>query len=124
MTWPQGKNKPRQEKNPPREASAPPAGGFRPSAKFPLAKRGLRVYIAESRLYRSLTMKDKIHPKVYKAKITCACGNQVELLSTKGENVHVEICSACHPFFTGKQRFLDTAGRIVRFRKKYANLNK
>ena len=63
-------------------------------------------------------------PKVYKAKITCACGNQVELLSTKGETVHVEICSACHPFFTGKQRFLDTAGRIDRFRKKYANLNK
>ena len=50
-------------------------------------------------------MKEKIHPKVYKAKITCACGNQVELLSTKGETVHVEICSACHPFFTGKQRF-------------------
>ena len=79
-----------------------------------LAKRHFRVYIAESRLYRSL----------YKAKITCACGNQVELLSTKGETVHVEICSACHPFFTGKQRFLDTAGRIDRFRKKYANLNK
>ena len=69
-------------------------------------------------------MKEKIHPKVYKAKITCACGNQVELLSTKGETVHVEICSACHPFFTGKQRFLDTAGRIDRFRKKYANLTK
>ena len=65
-------------------------------------------------------MKEKIHPKVYKAKITCACGNQVELLSTKGETVHVEICSACHPFFTGKQRFLDTAGRIDRFRKKNA----
>ena len=62
--------------------------------------------------------------EVYKAKITCACGFQVEALSTKCENVHVEICSACHPFFTGKQRFLDTAGRIDRFRKKYANLNK
>ena len=89
-----------------------------------LAKRHFRVYIAESRLYRSLTMKEKIHPKVYKAKITCACGNQVELLSTKGETVHVEICSACHPFFTGKQRFLDTAGRIDRFRKKYAKFAK
>ncbi len=91
---------------------------------LPLAKPADRVYMTESRLYRSPTMKDKIHPKVYKAKITCACGNQVEALSTKGENVHVEICSACHPFFTGKQRFLDTAGRIDRFRKKYANLNK
>jgi len=65
-------------------------------------------------------MKDKIHPKVYKAKIVCACGNEVEALSTKGEVVHVEICSNCHPFFTGKQRFVDTAGRIDRFRKKYA----
>lgn len=69
-------------------------------------------------------MKDKIHPKVYKSKITCACGFQVEALSTKGEALSVEICSACHPFFTGKQRFLDTAGRIDRFRKKYANLSK
>lgn len=99
------------------------AGGKSLLGEESLAKRHFRVYIAESRLYRSLTMKEKIHPKVYKAKITCACGNQVELLSTKGETVHVEICSACHPFFTGKQRFLDTAGRIDRFRKKYANLS-
>ena len=68
-------------------------------------------------------MKEKIHPKVYKAKITCACGNVIETGSTK-KDIKVEICSACHPFFTGKQRFLDTAGRIDRFRKKYANLNK
>ena len=69
-------------------------------------------------------MKEKIHPKVYKANISCACGNQVEALSTKSEKVHVEICSACHPFFTGKQRFVDTAGRIDRFRKKYAKFDK
>ena len=48
----------------------------------------------------------------------------MEALSTKGENVHVEICSNCHPFFTGKQRFVDTAGRIDRFRKKYAKFEK
>ena len=69
-------------------------------------------------------MKKDIHPTVYKATITCACGNQEEVLSTKGEQVHVEVCSACHPFFTGKQRFLDTAGRIDRFRKKYAKFEK
>jgi large subunit ribosomal protein L31 len=69
-------------------------------------------------------MKEKIHPKVYKAKLACACGNQVEALSTRGEKVQVEICSACHPFFTGKQRFVDTAGRIDRFRKKYAKFDK
>lgn len=65
-------------------------------------------------------MKEKIHPKTFKAKIVCNCGYQSEVLSTKGETVQVEICSHCHPFFTGKQRFVDTAGRIDRFRKKYA----
>ena len=65
-------------------------------------------------------MKEGIHPKVYKAKITCACGNVIEALSTRGEEVHTEICSQCHPYYTGKQRFVDTAGRIDRFRKKYA----
>lgn len=64
-------------------------------------------------------MKEKIHPKVYKAKISCACGFEADILTTKGDKVHVEVCSNCHPFFTGKQRFLDTAGRIDRFRRKY-----
>jgi len=68
-------------------------------------------------------MKADIHPKVYKAKMSCACGFEAEVLSTKGEAVHVEICSQCHPFFTGKQRFVDTAGRIDRFRKKYAKFS-
>ena len=66
-------------------------------------------------------MKEKIHPKTYNAKITCACGYESVALSTKGETVPMEICSHCHPFYTGKQRFLDTAGRIDRFRKKYAS---
>lgn len=69
-------------------------------------------------------MKEKIHPKVYKAKITCACGFEVEALTTKGDQVHMEVCSNCHPFFTGKQRFLDTAGRIDRFRRKYGQATK
>jgi len=69
-------------------------------------------------------MKKDIHPKSYRAKITCACGYASEALSTKGEKVHMEICSHCHPFYTGKQRFVDTAGRIDRFRKKYAGLQK
>ncbi|MDL2271469.1 50S ribosomal protein L31 [Desulfovibrio sp. OttesenSCG-928-I05] len=69
-------------------------------------------------------MKDNIHPTTYQAKISCACGNEIEAGSTKGESVHVEICSNCHPFYTGKQRFVDTAGRIDRFRRKYANLEK
>lgn len=66
-------------------------------------------------------MKDNIHPKTHLAKISCACGYEIEASSTKGDNVHVEICSHCHPFYTGKQRFVDTAGRIDRFRKKYGD---
>ncbi|MDR2160784.1 MAG: 50S ribosomal protein L31 [Desulfovibrio sp.] len=69
-------------------------------------------------------MKDSIHPRAFQARITCACGYESEALSTRGEKVHVEICSHCHPFYTGKQRFVDTAGRIDRFRKKYANVRK
>jgi large subunit ribosomal protein L31 len=63
-------------------------------------------------------MKDKIHPKYEQTTITCACGNVIETRSTV-KNLKVEICSACHPFFTGKQKLVDTAGRIERFRKKY-----
>lgn len=65
-------------------------------------------------------MKKDIHPKLFKAKIRCHCGYEIEAMTTKGKTVDVEICSNCHPFFTGKQRFVDTAGRIDRFRKKYA----
>jgi len=69
-------------------------------------------------------MKSDIHPKTYKAKIRCHCGYESELLTTKGEELEVEICANCHPFYTGKQRFVDTAGRIDRFRKKYAQFDK
>ncbi|MDR0496708.1 MAG: 50S ribosomal protein L31 [Treponema sp.] len=63
-------------------------------------------------------MKEKIHPKYEMTKISCACGNVIETRSTV-RDIKVEICSACHPFFTGKQKLVDTAGRIERFRKKY-----
>ena len=68
-------------------------------------------------------MKTDIHPKVFQAKIRCACGYEIEAASTRGDVVEVEICSNCHPFYTGKQRFVDTAGRIDRFRKKYAKFD-
>ena len=63
-------------------------------------------------------MKKDIHPKYGKATISCACGNSFETGSTK-KNMKVEICSVCHPFFTGKQKIIDTAGRVERFNKKY-----
>lgn len=64
-------------------------------------------------------MKKDIHPKYIPAKITCACGNVIETASTRGD-YSVEICSACHPFFTGKQKIVDTEGRVDRFNRKYA----
>ncbi|PIE36057.1 50S ribosomal protein L31 [candidate division KSB3 bacterium] len=63
-------------------------------------------------------MQKKIHPKYVETTITCACGNVMETRSTK-ENIKVELCSQCHPFFTGKQKLVDTAGRVERFQKKY-----
>jgi large subunit ribosomal protein L31 len=68
-------------------------------------------------------MKADIHPKYQKTNITCACGNVIEVGSTKSD-IRVEICSQCHPFFTGKQKLVDTAGRIERFRKKYEKFQK
>jgi len=63
-------------------------------------------------------MRDKIHPKYELTKISCACGSSIETRSTI-KDIKVEICSSCHPFFTGKQKLVDTAGRIERFRRKY-----
>ncbi len=64
-------------------------------------------------------MKNDIHPKYHLIKAVCACGNEVELGSVMPE-VKMEICSACHPFFTGKQKLIDTAGRIEKFKQRYA----
>ena len=63
-------------------------------------------------------MKTDIHPKYNLTTVTCACGNVIETRSTAKE-IKVEICSKCHPFFTGKQKLIDAAGRVERFRKKY-----
>ena len=67
-------------------------------------------------------MKAGIHPEYKPAKVTCACGYVTDTRSTAG-NIHVEICSNCHPFFTGKQKLVDTAGRVEKFRKKYGIQN-
>ena len=69
-------------------------------------------------------MKAGIHPVYNEISIICACGNQFRTRSTHKGDIRVEICSKCHPFFTGRQRLVDTAGRIERFNKKYANIPK
>lgn len=63
-------------------------------------------------------MKEKIHPAYKETTIICACGSVIHTRSTK-QNIRVDICSNCHPFFTGKQKFVDTAGRVEKFMKKY-----
>ena len=68
-------------------------------------------------------MKEDIHPPYYDVAIRCACGNVIETRSTK-EDIHVEICSNCHPFFSGKQKFIDPAGRIEKFKRKYGKKEK
>ncbi len=68
-------------------------------------------------------MKDGIHPKYESVTVNCACGNTFETRSTK-EELSVDVCGACHPFYTGKQRLVDTAGRIDRFRRKYGTATK
>ena len=68
-------------------------------------------------------MKKGIHPEYKAATITCSCGNRIETRST-ATDLHTEICSVCHPFYTGKQRLVDTAGRVERFKRKYAKSGK
>ena len=68
-------------------------------------------------------MKDGIHPKYEPTTITCACGNVIETRST-AKDIKVEICSNCHPFYSGKQRYVDTAGRIEKFKRRYDTTKK
>lgn len=63
-------------------------------------------------------MKKGIHPELHKHKVTCACGNTFEVATTASK-LSVEICNECHPFYTGKQKILDTAGRVEKFNRKY-----
>ena len=66
-------------------------------------------------------MKKGIHPEYVEATVTCGCGNSFKTRSTK-KQIAVELCSACHPFFTGKQKLMDTAGRVERFKKRYGQI--
>ena len=65
-------------------------------------------------------MQENIHPSYQQIKVTCSCGSVFKTGSTLSHDLHLEICSACHPFYTGQQKIVDTTGRIERFRKKYA----
>ncbi len=66
-------------------------------------------------------MKPDIHPQYSGITATCSCGNVIETRSTLSKDIHLEVCSACHPFYTGKQKILDAGGRVERFRKRFGN---
>lgn len=69
-------------------------------------------------------MREGIHPAYDEITVTCSCGNTFKTSSTLGTNLTIEVCSKCHPFYTGKQKLMDTAGRVDRFRKKYEQFAK
>jgi large subunit ribosomal protein L31 len=76
---------------------------------------------SQSLCYNIIAMKEKIHPKYFTSTAKCACGTTYEIGSTK-QNIHLDICSACHPLFTGKQKLMDIEGRVQKFKKKYAGV--
>jgi len=80
----------------------------------PLRKRKSRFHM------KGTKMKPEIHPEYANVAVTCSCGNTFTTRSTLGKPLHVEVCSACHPFYTGKQKIMDTAGRVEKFRQKYS----
>jgi large subunit ribosomal protein L31 len=89
------------------------------SALDPRAPR--RLCGRSAKVEKEDTMKSGIHPKYTEIQVTCSCGNTFVTSSTVGKPLHVEVCSACHPFYTGKQKVMDTAGRIDKFRQRYGS---
>ena len=85
---------------------------------YVLALLWTRVTRREKRRTRRMAVKEGIHPEYKPARVSCACGNTFETKSTKGD-INDEICSECHPFYTGKQKFVDSEGRVDRFNRKY-----
>jgi large subunit ribosomal protein L31 len=78
-----------------------------------------RQLSCDSTKLKDIRMKADIHPDYNEITVTCSCGNKFETRSTNGKNLNIEVCSQCHPFYTGKQKIMDTAGRVEKFRQKY-----
>ena len=78
-------------------------------------------YIAPLARQETLEVKPDIHPDYAEITATCSCGNVVKTRSTLGRDIHLEVCSACHPFYTGKQKIVDSGGRVERFRRRFGD---
>jgi large subunit ribosomal protein L31 len=85
-----------------------------------LAWRSAQPALVDSAATTEVFMKAGIHPEYQAMTVTCTCGNTFQTRSTIGQDLQVEVCSNCHPFYTGKQKVVDTGGRVDKFRKKYA----
>ena len=93
------------------------------SARYPARdnpETGTPGALRERYSQESETMREGIHPEYKETRFMCACGNKFTAMSTLGGEHHMEICSACHPFFTGKEKLVDTAGQIEKFHRRYA----
>jgi large subunit ribosomal protein L31 len=84
-----------------------------------LSAGGCYCSTAARYFFEAIGMKADIHPAYEDVNITCSCGNSFKTRSTVGKDLTIEVCAQCHPFYTGKQKMLDTGGRVDRFRKKY-----
>ena len=86
--------------------------------------RPLRPANTAGRTNERITMKSAIHPDYAEVQVTCSCGNTFTTRSTMKKPLHIEVCSACHPFYTGKQKIVDTAGRVEKFNQRFGALRK
>ena len=104
----------------PADASLLNSATYPPFLLLPVTRAAtLRAFFRGSAT-RSIQMKAGIHPEYKETTVTCGCGNTFVTRSTLGHDLQIEVCSACHPFYTGKQKIVDTGGRVDKFRKKYA----
>jgi large subunit ribosomal protein L31 len=91
-------------------------GNRYPSAPFGTVHPGC---LTENQQVEKKTMKSDIHPSYQEIKVVCSCGNEFQTKSTLTDELHIDVCSSCHPFYTGTQKIIDTAGRVDKFRRKY-----
>jgi large subunit ribosomal protein L31 len=91
-------------------------------ASLAIAAGGRKICAEDFCFRRVISMKAATHPDYAEINVICSCGNSFKTRSTVGHDLQVEVCSSCHPFYTGKQKILDTAGRVDKFRKKYSGI--
>ena len=84
-------------------------------------KCGAQQGLSGGMVYNEVIMKEGIHPKYQAIAVTCSCGNEIKTQSTICKDIHVDVCSACHPFYTGKQKVMDVGGRIDKFKKRFGS---